>query len=220
MAAASSPLAFVGAATASAEPCPDVEVIFARGTSEGPGLGGVGQAFVDAVRAEAGSRSVSDYAVNYPASNDFSGGIDFALTVIDGIRDESAHVEATAATCPDTRMILGGFSQGAAVTGFTTVSEVPAGIPTDLVPEPMPADVADHVAAVVLFGKPSAEFLSPYGAPPVAVGPLYSSKTLELCADGDTICSGAPDGGPTAAHGSYPFNGQVAEGAALAVSKL
>lgn len=214
------PLAFVGAATAAAEPCPDVEVIFARGTSEGPGLGGVGQAFVDAVRAEAGSRSVSDYAVNYPASSDFSGGIDFALTVIDGIRDESTHVEATAATCPDTRMILGGFSQGAAVTGFTTVSEVPAGIPTDLVPEPMPADVADHVAAVVLFGKPSAEFLSPYGAPPVTVGPLYSSKTLELCADGDTICSGAPDGGPTAAHGSYPFNGQVARGAEFAVSKL
>ena len=32
---------------ASAEPCPDVELIFARGSGEPPGVGGVGQAFVD-----------------------------------------------------------------------------------------------------------------------------------------------------------------------------
>lgn len=220
VAAGSAPFALAVAPAASAEPCPDVEVVFARGTSEGPGLGGVGQAFVDAVRAQVGQRTVSEYAVNYPASNDFSGGIDFALTVIDGIRDESSHVEAVAANCPDTRIILGGFSQGAAVTGFTTVSEVPAGIPADLVPEPMPAEVADHVAAVVLFGKPSAEFITPYGAPPVDVGPLYVGKTLELCASGDTICDGSSGGGPTAAHGSYPFNGQVTEGAAFAVGRI
>ena len=36
--------------SASAQPCPDVEVIFARGTAEPPGVGGIGQAFVDSVR--------------------------------------------------------------------------------------------------------------------------------------------------------------------------
>ena len=55
-----------GASVASAEPCPDVEVVFARGTGEQAGVGGVGQAFVDAVRAQAGGRSVGVYAVNYP----------------------------------------------------------------------------------------------------------------------------------------------------------
>ena len=44
--------------SASAQPCPDVEVIFARGTGEPPGVGGVGQAFVDALRSEAGGKSV------------------------------------------------------------------------------------------------------------------------------------------------------------------
>ena len=34
-----------GGAVASADPCPDVEVVFARGTGEAPGVGGVGQAW-------------------------------------------------------------------------------------------------------------------------------------------------------------------------------
>jgi len=39
---------------ASADDCPDVEVIFARGTNEPPGLGRVGDAFVDSL-AEVGA---------------------------------------------------------------------------------------------------------------------------------------------------------------------
>lgn len=35
--------------------CPDVEVVFARATTELPGVGGVGQAFVDALRPQVGS---------------------------------------------------------------------------------------------------------------------------------------------------------------------
>ncbi|MCG5430979.1 cutinase family protein [Mycobacterium sp. MYCO198283] len=210
----------VTASPAAAAPCPDVQVVFARGTNEAPGVGGVGQAFVDAVRAQAAPRTVDVYAVNYPASDNFSGGLEFARTVVDGIRDEANHVQTTAATCPNTRMILGGYSQGAVVSGFVTAAQVPPGVPAELVPAPLPASVADHVAAVVLFGKPSAEFLANYGAPPVVIGPAYAGKTLELCTPGDTICSGAPDGGPTVAHALYGVNGLTNEGAAFAVSRL
>ena len=60
---------------ASAQPCPDVDVVFARGTSEPPGVGGIGQAFVDALRvASRRPRSVDVYPVNYPASSDFGSG--------------------------------------------------------------------------------------------------------------------------------------------------
>jgi cutinase len=42
----------LGVPSATAEPCsPDVEVVFARGTGEPAGVGGVGQAFVDALRS-------------------------------------------------------------------------------------------------------------------------------------------------------------------------
>ena len=52
--------------SASAQPCPDVEVVSARGTGEPPGVGGIGQGFVDSLRSQAGGRSVGVYAVNYP----------------------------------------------------------------------------------------------------------------------------------------------------------
>ena len=47
--AAISPLATAAA------PCPDIEVVFARGTTEPPGVGGVGQAFVDSLRSQVGA---------------------------------------------------------------------------------------------------------------------------------------------------------------------
>ncbi|MEW5809273.1 MAG: cutinase family protein [Actinomycetota bacterium] len=210
----------VTAPTAAAQGCPDVEVVFARGTSEQAGVGGVGQAFVDAVRAQAAPRSVGVYAVNYAAANNFDQREDIARTVIDGVRDEADHVQSMAADCPDTRMVLGGYSQGAVVSGFTTSDTVPAMIPTAVAPRPMPPEVADHVAAVVLFGTPSGEFLDRYGAPAITIGSRYADKTLQLCAQGDTICSGAPDGGPTVAHALYSVNGMVNEGAAYAVGRL
>lgn len=203
--------------------CPDVQVVFARGTGEPVGVGGVGQSFVDAVRAQAAPRSVDVYAVNYPASSDFNNRIQFARTVVDGIRDAAGKVESTAAACPDTRIVLGGFSQGAAVAGFVTAAEIPQEIPPEyreFIPNPMPTEVADHVAAVVLFGKPSPQFLSDIGAPAIVIGPSYAGKTLDLCAEGDTICNGAPAGGPSFAHASYGFNGMTNEGAAYAVARL
>ena len=209
--------------SASAQPCPDVEVVFARGTGEPPGVGGIGQGFVDSLRSQAGGRSVGVYAVNYPASSDFGAGMEFARTVVDGIRDAGAHVQSMAANCPNTRMVLGGYSQGAVVAGFVTSAAVPSEVPASyvpFVPQPMPPEVADHVAAVVLLGKPSEDFMRQYGAPPIVVGPLYAAKTIELCAPGDTICSGAFGGGPTIAHALYGVNGMVNEAAAFAASRL
>lgn len=214
-------VAGLSAPVAAAEPaCPDAEVIFARGTGEAPGVGGIGQAFVDSVRNQAGGRSVGVYAVNYPASGNFNDRFDIVRSVTAGVRDEGARVEYMAANCPDTRLILGGYSQGGAVTGFTTSSAVPADVPADLVPPPLPGDVADNVAAVVLFGKPSNEFLRSFNAPTIEIGPAYTDKTLDLCAPGDTICEGVFGGGPTVSHALYPLNGQVSQGAAYAVSRL
>lgn len=211
------------APTASAQPCPDVDVVFARGTGEPPGLGGVGQAFVDALRSQVGSRSVDVYPVNYAASSNFAAGVDFARTVVDGIRDAGEHIRSEAANCPNTKIVLGGYSQGAALAGFVTSSAVPETVPAafrSYIPQPLPPDVADHVAAVVLFGEPSDQFMSENGSPAVTIGPLYAGKTLNLCAEGDTICNGTPGGGPTLAHALYGVNGMTAEGAAFAAGRL
>jgi cutinase len=208
---------------AAAQPCSDVEAVFARGTGEPAGVGGIGEPFVDELRAAIGPKSLDVYPVNYEASSDFSDRVQFAQSVVDGIKDASSHIEATAANCPKTRIVLGGYSQGAAVAGAVTSASIPAGIPAEylaILPKPMPPEIANHVAAVTLFGKPSAQWLQNYGAPAVVIGPLYAPKTDDLCADGDTICNGDPGGLPSFAHSSYPVNGLTAQAAAYAASHL
>lgn len=209
----------VPAASAQA-PCPDVEVVYARGTAEAMGVGQVGEAFVGALRAQVPTKSVSVYPVNYLASDKFDNRMEFAQTVVDGIRDAGAHVQATANNCPNTRIVLGGFSQGAVVAGFVTSAAVPDGVPPDLVPAPLAPDVADHVAAVALFGMPSAAWMQSYGAPPVVIGPLYADKTIQLCSPGDTICDGTPAGVPSMAHLMYGMNGMVNQAATFAANRV
>lgn len=196
--------------TAGAAPCTDAEVVFARGTTELPGVGPVGDAFVDSLRSRVGAKSLGVYAVDYPAAMDFA-------TAVDGIADARAHILATAANCPKTKMVLGGFSQGAAVIGFVTASAVPDGVSLD-VPAPMPPEVASHVAAVALFGKPSPRFMKAIRDPAIDIGPNYVAKAVELCVDNDLVCD--PHGKSFSAHNQYVDDGTVDQGAIFVATKL
>jgi cutinase len=164
--------------SAAAASCPDVEIVFARGTNEPPGIGRVGQAFADALGAQIGSRAMSTYAVNYPASYDF-------LTTAVGAADASSHIAATAQQCPSTRIVLGGYSQGAAVVDMLGAIP-PLG---DKIGEvgsapPLSPDVASKVAAVAVFGNPATKFGNPLSG-----SPLFGGKAVDLCNNGDPICS-------------------------------
>lgn len=197
-----------------ADGCADVEVVFARGTNEAPGVGATGQAFVDALTADLPGKSVGVYAVNYPASLNFG-------QAADGIADASNRIQSIAANCPATKIVLGGYSQGAAVAGYTTSSSVPAGyvLPAGI-SGPMPASVASHVAAVALFGTPD-DFvlgLADRSAPPIAIGQPYVAKTIQLCAPGDPICF--PGGLNRAAHSSYKDNGMAVQAADFVARQL
>jgi cutinase len=196
--------------SAAAASCPDSQVVFARGTGDPPGVGPVGQAFVDALTARVG-HPLDVYAVNYPATEQWETGLD-------GIRDAGAHVLSMAGTCPQTKMVLGGYSQGAAVMGFVTSAAVPDGIDPATVPKPLSPDVANHVAAVVLFGMPNVRAMNFLGQPPVVIGPAYQAKTIKVCAPEDPICS---DGMNFAAHDAYAANGDIiSQGADFAAARL
>ncbi|GFG64784.1 cutinase [Mycobacterium kubicae] len=196
---------------ASAEPCPDAEVVFARGTGEAPGVGPTGEAFINDLRPRIGGKSLGVYAVNYPASDQWATGVD-------GVRDAGAHVNNMAHTCPKTQMVLSGFSQGAAVMGFVTSAAVPDGVDPNTVPRPLDPEVANHVSSVVLFGLPNTRAMEFLGQPPVAIGPLYQAKTMKICATDDPVCS---EGLNFAAHNSYADGGaMIDQGAAFAASRL
>ena len=128
--------------------------------------------------------------------------------------DASARIESTAANCPNTNIVLGGFFQGAAVAGFVTANIIPDGAPEG-VPNPMPPDVAKNVAAVALFGKPNQRFMRAINQPEVDVGPLYADKTVELCVPDDFVCSSGRDFN---AHTQYAETGMVDEAATFAAA--
>ena len=82
--------------------------------------------------------------MNYPANKDF-------LAAADGANDASNHVQHMAGNCPKTKLVLGGYSQGAAVIDIVTAAPF-LGLGFH---RPLPADATNHVAAVALLGNPS-----------------------------------------------------------------
>lgn len=180
--AASVPTAGMG--VASADDCPNIEVVFARGTNEAPGLGLVGGAFVNSLRNKVGGRSVGSYAVNYPASYDF-------LAAADGANDASAHIQYMMGACPNTKLVLGGYSQGAGVTDIIAAVPFPAFGFTN----PLPPNTPDFVSALAVFGNPSTKL-----GQPLTNSPVWGGRSIDLCNAGDPVCSSGDD---VAAHSAY-----------------
>lgn len=192
---------------ASAADCPDVQVVFARGTSEPVGIGRVGEALSSQLAGRLGGRTVGVYGVNYPATYDF-------LAAADGALDATNHITTMSMRCPGTRFVLGGYSQGAAVVDMLM------GIPPlgDRVGDvgsapPLPFSLADKVAAVAVFGNPATKFGNPVS---VAAAP-FAGKGIDLCADGDPICS---QGRNPFAHTSYEKTPLVGQAAGFVAGRL
>ena len=210
---------------AAAASCSDVAVVFARGTAEpAPPIGLTGESFVASLRSQLPGKTVAARGVNYPASSNFNDRPKFVRTVTNGVKEAQNQVKKIAAACPNTRIVLGGYSQGAVVAGYATSGKI--AIPDQYrqyeseVPAPLPADVASHVAAVVLFAAPSDRFISDVGAPRIRVGAPYEAKTKRYCIPGDTICNGAPVGQPNALHVLYTVNGMSLDAARYVAGRV
>lgn len=188
-----------GGATA-ATACPDVELVFARGTGETPGLGVVGRPLERALAAALPGRTVVATAVDYAASSS-------QASAGPGSGDMVAKVRSRAAACPGTQFVLGGYSQGA------TVTDLALGIRTGVTSgTALPADLAPRVAAVVVYGNP----LGLSRRTIAQAAPGFAGRAVEFCASGDPVCE--PGGGRFTAHLAYATNGDVGKGAQFAAS--
>jgi cutinase len=128
---------------------------------------------------------VGAYGVNYPAN----------ISVDSGANDMGAHVRAMAASCPNTREVLGGYSLGAEVADLATWGRIPAG-------------VDQHVAAVALFGNGTRQ-----------IAPAFAGKTIDQCAQGDPICRNGTNW-PSHLQPSYLGSGLVDQAASFAAARL
>ncbi|EKM82449.1 hypothetical protein AGABI1DRAFT_117924 [Agaricus bisporus var. burnettii JB137-S8] len=148
----------------SRQACADVTVVYARGTTEVPLIGTVvGPPFASALRIALGGRSLNFVGVDYDA--------DIAGFLVggdpEGARTMARDVTSFANSCPDTAIVMSGYSQGAQVT--------------HLAAEQLSSSVRERVNAVVVFGDPK----NGDGFPGV-----LDDRSITFCAFGDNICDG------------------------------
>ncbi len=192
------------APVAAATDCPDAEVVFARGTNEPAGMGRVGDAFVDSLRQQTGGMNIGTYGVNYAASKlQLHGG--------DGANDVISHVKSTASSCPSTKIVLGGYSQGA------SVMDIVAGVPISGINwgNSLPPELASHVAAVATFG----DVADRAGGSLPTMSALLGSKAIDLCNPDDPICH-AGQGNEWSGHTEGYVPVYTTQAAAFVASKL
>lgn len=154
---------------AGAAACPHTELVFARGRNEAPGAGQIGNTLHAQLQAKTG-KDIRLYAVRYPANTE----VDI------GANDMSRHIMGLIADCPSTRIVVGGYSLGAAVSDV--VLAVP--IPFVTFRSPLPESAARHIAAVALFGN-GFQWVGPI----TSFSPIYRDRTIELCHGDDPVCN-------------------------------
>lgn len=146
--------------------CPDVQVYFARGTTEVPTLGTViGPGFSAALSLQLVGKSVEFTGISYPAlvSGYLAGGD------TGGAKTMANSATSTANNCPNTKIVLSGYSQGAQVT--------------HLAARQLSTTVQNRVVAVVTFGDPYES---------TALPGVFQSRRKTWCNFGDLICAGLP----------------------------
>jgi cutinase len=192
------------APVASADDCADAEVVFARGTDEPKGMGQVGNAFADALREQAVGMNIATYAVNYDAGK-------LQLGSGDGAKDAISHIKSTVASCPNTKIVLGGYSQGANVVNIVAGNPI-VGIAWG---DSLPSSLADDVAAIATFGNVA----NRAGTKLPSQTALFSGKAIDLCNPADPICHAGP-GNAWSGHTKGYVPAYTTQAAEFAASKL
>lgn len=173
-------------------PCAPVMVYGVRGTGDAPGPSGQALAIADLLRTEPGRVSVE--ANPYPAVQD--GDASYRESVAKGEVATRAWLKSTAERCPDSSLVLAGFSQGAHV-----VHNVMAAMKYDglhartvavLIADPI-RDPEDASVRDIVVGGPApgpGDYIKIGGSEPVSLKPA-AGRVLSICHARDFVCNSA-----------------------------
>ncbi|GJD03152.1 cutinase [Colletotrichum higginsianum] len=165
-----------------------VHMIVARASTERPGTGVIG-GVASSIQAQIPGSDIE--AVDYPAElNPYPPSQQAGVTAMTKL------VQNYAAACPQTKMVLLGYSQGAHVTADVLCGASEDGFTTT---QPQGADVTDKIAAVVLMGDPSHVNGQPFNQGTSQKDGMFprqntagcdavASKMVSFCNTGDPFC--------------------------------
>ncbi|KAK6084414.1 cutinase precursor [Seiridium cupressi] len=150
--------------------CKDVVFVYARGSTQDGNLGDQpGPQLAASLQDALGADRVAIQGVDYPAGlpqNLIPGGTDPSDAA-----DMADLVANVSATCPDSQIVVSGYSQGAAMV-HRSVEQIDD------------QAVKDQIVAAVTFGDTQKE------QDDDQVPTFDTAKTLVLCNDGDKVCNG------------------------------
>ncbi|ROT41145.1 alpha/beta-hydrolase [Sodiomyces alkalinus F11] len=183
-----------------------VHVITARGSNEPLGAGRLGPVASDLIAAIPNS---TVQALNYPATF-----FDYATSVAAGILELRDALESYSRTCPQGKVVMMGYSQGAQVILDTLCGAQPYDRPVVQFNEsaPLNSTIVEHnVLAVILYGDPTHAAEAPWNYGNSTTNGLfprdnitacasYAPKIRSWCDEGDFFCALGDDG---EIHGSY-----------------
>lgn len=161
--------------------CPKAIFVFARGTTEQGNLGTLGSPLGDALERKYGANQVWVQGVGGPYVATVPGNLMSRGSTPEGIAEMVRLLNMANTKCPNSKVVAGGYSQGAALAA-AAVSDVNT-------------NVRDQIVGTVLFGY--TKNLQNRGQIPN----YAADRTKVFCATGDLVCTGTLT--ITAAHLSY-----------------
>ncbi|KAF2140016.1 carbohydrate esterase family 5 protein [Aplosporella prunicola CBS 121167] len=149
----------------------------------------------------------ADYEdIVYPAT------FDYTESTAQGYEATISQLTTYASKCPESKVVLLGYSQGAHVTGDALAGGGGGDMGAET--DPVSTEIGDHVAAVVWYGDPrhmtgepydqgtaTAEGLFPRTTAQLANLKTYADRIRSYCDLGDPVCAG---GDSLEVHSSYP----------------
>ncbi|RPA82513.1 catalytic core domain of acetyl xylan esterase from Trichoderma Reesei [Ascobolus immersus RN42] len=146
-------LAFTLAAFATAQNCPSVHIFGARETTAPAGYGTAGSVVQRIQRARQGATAE---AINYPACGGQSqcGGVSYANSVVAGTRAVAQAVNAFNQRCPQTQLVLVGYSQGGQIMDNAVCGGGDTNVGLGDTSVPISAAAIAQIKAVILMGNP------------------------------------------------------------------
>ncbi|KAJ4424876.1 carbohydrate esterase [Gnomoniopsis sp. IMI 355080] len=178
--------------------CPGVHVFGARETTASPGYGSAGTVVTSIVNAHSGATSE---AISYPACGGQSscGSVSYANSVSQGTSAVISAVSAFAKSCPDTELVLVGYSQGGEIFDAALCGASGTGGSLS----------SYNIKAAIFMGDPRFKAGAPYNVGTCTAGGFdqrsgscgnYNSLIQSYCDAADPYCCNGSD---AATHQGY-----------------
>ncbi|KAG4260183.1 hypothetical protein FPRO03_02006 [Fusarium proliferatum] len=169
-----------------AQSCPDIHIFGARETSVAPGFGSAGQ-LVDMIKAD--HPGATSEAIDYPACGGQAscGGVQYGDSAKQGTQAVTTAVNGLNQRCPQTKIVLVGYSQGGQIMDNNICGGPDSGAGISDSSVPLSASAVQQVKAVIMLGDPRFVSGLSYGVGTCTAGGFDARPAGFTCPNADKV---------------------------------